>query len=252
MPRPRAVPAAQRFRLDTKDYSMAFDTKQVQPGFRLCMTPSMSLVQKGKEFDLPDGSKLWNRNSRPWTAYRMLLNHIADNALVGSAKKGYHSDELAKLGQGHVWFMHPQVLGNDRNIHDETCHMPARQGFKHAVEPCPYTVDHSCTKNTWYTWVNLGKDKHGKVVKERVHAILAAARWGIPETVFDITLRDDETDQALHTAVCPGHSGGCCNPLHVTWGLNIINRQQQENKRTNMNRGPRAHGPHRRFRLATD
>ena len=247
----RWVKAEDRFRLNCPEYNMAFDTKQVQPGFRFCMTPSMHLVQRGREFRV-DGKKLWNRNANASQAFRGLLDHIGDHVLVQSAKEGQGSQELHDLGKGHVYFMYPQVLENARNMADTSCHMPAVHGFKRAFpgSSCPYTIDKH--GSTWYTVVNLGLDKHGNEIKERIHAILAAARWGIPESVFDITLGDRDTAQALHQACCPGHKGGCLNPLHLAWNVNLINRRHQEVKRTRMNRGPQAHGPHRRFRLAHD
>ena len=253
MPKPRPEPIQDRWRLHSKaNFAMAFATKQVQPGFQFRLTPSMELVQKGREFNLGGGKQLWNRNAMPHTTFRVLLNHIADHALKPSAKQGRGSDVLHKKGQGHVHFLYPQVSGNDRNVHDEGCHMPAREGFQRACPGfnCPYSVDK--TKTTWYTMMKLGKDKHGSVVTERVHAILAAARWGIPDSVYDKKLGDKDTAQALHQPCCPGHSGGCCNPLHIEWNLSRINRHHQEVKKTCMNKGPLAHGPQNQVTLASD
>ena len=233
---------------------MAFQTKQVPDGNRFSMTPSMLLVEKGQEYKLSTGRKLWNRNGTIAQAYKSLLNHFGSHLLKPSAKEGKGSADLKRRKSGFVWFLYPQVTGNSKNIHCTACHMPAHEGFKQAfpTDRCPYNIDHRPDQHCYYTRVNLGNDKHGKVVWERVHAILAAAKWGIPDAVFDPKLGDKDTPQALHTPTCPGYAGGCLNPLHIDWKVTANNRKDQETKRTQMNRGPRAHGNKHVFNTEVD
>ena len=141
-----------------------------------------------------------------------------------------------------MWFAYPQVIKNCHNLHCTAWHMPARTGFRKSSSTgnCPYTVRHSPDKHTYHTTVNLGKDKHGNVVREGVHAILAAARWGIPDAVFDVERSNRQTTQALHLPTCPGCAGGCLNPLHIHWGVAAVRRRGQEISRGKVNKGPRA------------
>ncbi len=86
LPDTRYVKTTERFRLHNPDYTMAFATKQVQQGFRLSMTPSMLLVKRGQEYRA-DGSKLWNRGSKPTAAFKALLHHFAMHLLQQGAGK---------------------------------------------------------------------------------------------------------------------------------------------------------------------
>ena len=241
LPDTRYVKTTERFRLHNPDYTMAFATKQVQQGFRLSMTPSMLLVKRGQEHRA-DGSKLWNRGSKPTAAFKALLHHFAMHLLQQGGREGKNLGDLPTLaakGSGYLYFMHPQVQGSPDNIHCTHCHMPSCSGFLKTYPDgnCPYYLMHDEHAKKFYTMVNLGKDKHGKVVWERAHAILAAARWGIPDAVFDITLDDSQTPQALHTPCCPQCQGGCLNPLHIHWGLQKQNRKDQQTKKGRQNRG---------------
>jgi len=241
LPDTRYVKTVDRFRLHNPNYTMAFATKQVQQGFRLSITPSMLLVKRGQEYRV-DGDKLWNRGAQPTAAFKALLHHFAMNLLQKGGRAGRNLGDMpakAARGSGYLYFMHPQVQGSPDNIHCTHCHMPNCSGFLKTYPDgnCPYYLMHDEQAKKFYTMVNLGKDKHGKVVWERAHAILAAARWGIPDAVFDITLDDSQTPQALHTPCCPQCQGGCLNPLHIQWGLQKKNRQDQETKKGRQNRG---------------
>ena len=206
-PDTRYTKMADRFRLHNPNYTMAFATKQVQQGFRLSMTPSMLLVKRGQEPRV-NGHKLWSRGAKPTAAFKGLLHHLAMNLLQKGGRQGQNLGDMpakAAHGNGYLYFMHPQVQGSQDNIHCTHCHMPSCSGFLKTYPDgsCPYYLMHDQQDKKFYTMVNLGRDKHGKVVWERAHAILAAARWGIPHAVFDTTLDDSHTPQALHTPCCP-------------------------------------------------
>ena len=107
--------------------------------------------------------------------------------------------------------------GTSVNIDDTTSHMPACRNFPRGS---PFTKHESMsdTSKTWYTWVRLGKDKHGRVVWEHAHVLLAAARFGVPNTRLDPNIKYKDKHLAHHCPTCPCGRGGCCNPLHITWG----------------------------------
>ena len=201
---------------------------------------------------------MWNRASTITAAFKSLLNTFADHLLKKGAKDGRNSQPIAKLadkpGNSYLWFLHPQVSFNQHNIHCQQCHMPGKSGFTQSFPQgnCPFYIDHDPEAKTWYTMVSLGRDKHGNIVWERAHAILAAARWGIPKAVFDITLDDAHTPNALHGPCCSQCQGGCLNPLHISWGLKKRNREDQEVKRGGMNQGPTAWNRTLEIRLVPD
>ena len=244
----RYVPVDQRYRLNDIRYKMAMETGKVQHGFKWTMTPSMNMVVPGREFKLGGKSKLWNRNSRnPAVIYRALLSHFADHLLQPGGKQGLQCEELhkqaSKKGKSYLWFCYPQVTQHSSNISCDQCHMPGRKGFEHHSFPGgnnPYKILHDPIRKTWYTMVNLGKDKNHKDVWEGAHCILAAARYGIPDSVTDPSLGDNLTHHALHGPCCPHCDGGCLNPLHIRWGLEAENHQDAEVKKSNMNRGKHA------------
>ena len=257
----RYVKAEDRYRLNDPQYTMAFATQQVQLGYRYSMTPSMLMVQPGSEFVTHVTKKLWNRKGTTTAAFKALLSHFAEYLLKPAGKQGYVDKTLAKLAQknGYLWFLYPQVTGSSHNMSCTACHMPGSEGFSKKHFPngnSPYHILHDQQKNTWYTLVNLGKDSQGKVVWEGAHAILGAARWGIPDAVFDTSLpvkdQDKYTPHALHTPCCPGAQGGCLNPLHLCWKLEEQNRKDQETKRSRRNRGPRAWGRNHHYYLVPD
>ncbi len=67
------------------------------------------------------------------------------------------SDAAARQGEEVLWFM------------------PACTSF---LKGSPLTKHERVTDTykTWYTWVRLGKDKDGDVVREHAHVLIAAAR----------------------------------------------------------------------------
>lgn len=243
-------------RLNDKRFTMAFaDRSQTAPDCKFSMTPSMLMVQPGSEYVTKHGKTLWNRSGTIPAAFKALLSHFADHLLQDAGKKGKADRHLEQLAEnnGYMWFMYPHVTQSCHNIHCTQCHMPGSTGFSHfPSHKCPYHTLHDKEKHTWYTMVNLGKDSKGQVVWERAHAILAAARWGIPHAVFDTTLPDKDTPHALHHPCCPGSLGGCLNPLHIRWGLEAQNRQDQETKRSSMNRGPKAWNRKHDYALVPD
>ena len=93
------------------------------------------------------------------------------------------------------------------------------------------------SKKTWYTWVRLGKDKHGGVVKEYAHVLIAAARFGVPNTWLDPKTKHKDKHIACHCPTCPCGRGGCCNPLHIRWGTQAANRHDQGLKRALKGKG---------------
>ena len=118
---------------------------------------------------------------------------------------------------GVAQFQQPQTSGTSDNLHDTTSHMPACRNFPRGS---PFTKHEtvSATSKTWYTWVRLGKNKHGKVVREYAHVLIAAARFGVPNTWLDPNIKYKDKHLACHCPTCPGGRGGCCNPLHIRWG----------------------------------
>lgn len=225
-------------------YTMAIKTEKIQADNLYCMTPSMQLVEPGQEYKTGVNKTSWKRTSTVAAAYKSLLSHFADHLLQDAGKQGQNCEDLHKrakrAGQGWLYFLYPQVKHNIHELDCQVCHMPGREGFSHHPFPNgknPYTIMQSKNKKTWYTMVNLGKDKHGNTVWERAHAILCAARWGVPKAVFDITLDDAHTPHALHLPSCSGIKGGCLNPLHQEWGLEERNKRDQLIKQGRMNKG---------------
>ena len=244
-PDDRYVKGDERYRLRDPRYTMAFETKEVQQGFKFSMTPSMEMVKRGQEYRVGP-HKLWKRGGTIAAAFKSLLSHFGDHLLQKGGKLGKNLGNMPALtaqpGNSYLYFLHPQVLGSSDNIHCTQCHMPSCAGFSKSFPNgnCPYHIEHDKEAKIWYTMVNLGKDKHGNVVWERAHAILAAARWGIPKAVFDKKLGDKDTPRALHTPCCPQSQGGCLNPLHIHWDLQQQNLVDQQTKKTRQNRGSKA------------
>ena len=248
------------YRLNDPRYSMAFATRKTQAGFKYALTPCMERVKSGLEFKTRGKKTLWNKSGTITAAYKSLLSHFADHLLQPRGKLGHVDLKLAAQAKnnGYMWFMHPQVTENSHNIHCMKCHMPGAKGFsQHDFQNSnnPYSIDHDEDSHTWYTMVNLGRDSSNHVVWERAHAILAAARWGIPEPPNGIKTRSQKQCkplQALHGPCCCGFQGGCLNPLHIVWGTEKKNREDQEVKRGQKNQGPKAWGRTPDYALVPD
>ena len=59
--------------------------------------------------------------------------------------------------------------------------MPASTKFP---KGSPFTKHETVTETykTWCTWVRLGKDEDGNVVREYAHVLITAARFGVPNS----------------------------------------------------------------------
>ena len=106
----------------------------------------------------------------------------------------------------------------------------------HIPHPVKLVMLKAKTK-TWYTWVRLGKDKHGKVVREYAHVLIVVARFGVPNTCLDLNTKYKDKHLACHCPTCPNGRGGCCNPLHIRWGTQASNKPDQGLKRALKGKG---------------
>lgn len=100
--------------------------------------------------------------------------------------------------------------------------MPSRTSF-----PAGTPFAKHVGEKWWYTTIRLGKDSQGRMVKEKAHRLMAAARYGVPHTLFQVGLSKSQVHQALHLPKDPHNQGGCNNPLHMRWGLPAENRLDQ-------------------------
>ena len=188
----------------------------------MVLTPQMQRVEHGRE--TKQGTQpLWDCTQPAGQCYQRLLNSMGIDMLVGSAQEGQLS---SRLRSGLDQFMRPQTAWNIHNMEDTHCHMPSRQGF-----PVGSPYARLVGDNKWYTTIKLGKDKDGKEVREKAHVLITAARFGVPNTLFQKGLDKSEVHQALHLANCPHHHGGCNNPMHLRWGLPKENKLDQSFRR---------------------
>ena len=195
--------------------------------------PHMAKVQHGTEFEV-DGLPTWDCKAPAADCYKALLDCMGKHMLVGSSKEGIHAYQLQS---GLDQFKRPQTSDSASNMQDSHCHMPSHESFH---QDLPFNKSQFTT--SWYTQVKLGRDKTGAIIKERAHVIIAAARFGVPNSKFRKTLPFGKVHQALHCACCPHDHGGCNNPLHIRWGKIAENLQDQLDKQTSMLQGTLARG----------
>lgn len=148
---------------------------------------------------------------------------MGEDVLIGSSKEGHLS---SRLKEGLDQFKRPQTWVGTSNLEDKHCHMPSKHAFPFGS---PFAKLQASKK--WYTNITLGKDKHGKVVREKAHVLITAAMHGVPNTLFDDEVSKSKTHQALHLPKCPHVHGGCNNPLHMRWGLPRENKLDQALRR---------------------
>ncbi|DBA77230.1 TPA: hypothetical protein ACH3X2_008496 [Trebouxia sp. C0005] len=189
-------------------------------GCKMEKLPAMKAVRPGTECKLPDGTPAWNCKQASAKCYQDLLTLLA-GALAASCFEGKRSHLLKKPADQ---FKMPQVV-NANIAADTECHMSASTGF---------TADKPFAKDvrpgtSWYTSVTLGHDSDGSVVKVRAHVLIAAARFGVPNS---LGLPAPQKQQPLHLPWCHHDNGGCLNPLHIRWGNpgenNTDHRPKQE------------------------
>ena len=178
----------------------------------------MKRVVHGKETKMGN-QPIWDCSKPPEECYITLLNLMGDDMLMGSSKEGKGSGSL-RCGLDH--FKRPQTSDNIHNLLDMHCHMPSKQGF-----PVGSPFAKVVAEKTWYTTIKLGKDEKNKVVREKAHVLITAARFGVPATLFDETLAKKDVHQALHLPKCPHRKGGCNNPLHMRWDFPKANKVDQ-------------------------
>ena len=197
---------------------LACMTGIVARGCKMRLLPSMKRVVSGTEPVL-DGESTWDCKQPPEQCYASLMEVLGLHALMECSKDGIRRHELTR---GISQLMRPQTWGSSDNLTDSKCHMPACKSFSPTDT---FTPLHGPTY--WYTWVTLGRDKHGEVVRETAHRLIAAARFGVPHSLFDKSLPRSRVHQALHLPVCPALPGGCCNPLHLRWAYPKHNVKDQ-------------------------
>ena len=231
---------AQRSRFNGREGLLAcVNPARIAEKHKMVLLPSMHKVVPGTEprvsarlvdehSNEPDQKvAMWDRTKEAHECYQDLLSFLGNAMLSGGSKGG----RIPKNGfeNGLQQLLHPQTSGRVCEPADLLCHMPAKQDFP------PGTYLHRCKGlNTWYTWLVLGRDSSGDIVKCRVHVLIAAARHGVP---------DEPSLQALHLPSCPNTRGGCNNPLHLHWGTMSENRLDREKKRHAKHEGPTAEGP---------
>ena len=104
--------------------------------------------------------------------------------------------------------------------------MPSRTSF-----PAGAPFAKHVGEKWWYTTIRLGRDSQGRLVRELAHRLIAAARYGVPDTLFQVGLSKSQVHQALHLPKDPHNQGGCNNPLHMRWGLPALNKLDQSMRR---------------------
>ena len=197
-----------RLKQDKGRQLLACMTNLVPEHHTMALLPEMSRVKHGTE-PLLAGQPLWDCTASPAVCYQSLLEKMAVHMLSNAAKYG-----KPYVSGGIEQFMYPQTF-KANSVHDSTCHMAAKGRF-----PLGSPFQRSCSlqcRGSWYTWVFLGKSGKGVRVKLRAHVIIAAARFGVPDSMFDSECQLKELAQACHTPSRPMQKGGCCNPLHIRW-----------------------------------
>lgn len=144
---------------------------------------------------------------------RLLVGSSREGKLCGSLHTGLHQ------------FRRPQTTSM-HDIDDLECHMPSKTSFPAGIPFAKHVGE-----KWWYTTIRLGRDSQGRLVKEKAHRLIAAARYGVPDTLFQVGLSKSQVHQALHLPKDPHHKGGCNNPLHMRWGLPAENRLDQSLRR---------------------
>ncbi len=212
---------------------LACTTNHVQPGFSIAKTPLMAKVQHGTEPKL-SGQPMWDCRDTPAKCFSSLLHGMGQEMLARSSLQG----KLGPRSGGLIQFMQPQTSGSRANLEDQTCHMPACGKFPKGSPFTKHETDTE-TNKTWYTWVRLGKDEDGNVVREHAHVLIAAARFGVPSSWLQQEPQVERKDKliACHCPCCPGVKGGCCNPLHIRWGTYAQNRHDQALKKEHKAKG---------------
>lgn len=210
---------------------LACITSIVGHGFTMMKTPVMAQVVPGTEPKI-NGRAMWDCEAPTAKCYETLLDAMAKNMLALTSLQG--KPALKTAGVAH--FKQPQTSGSNGNMHDTSSYMPACRNFPRGS---PFTKHEtvSATSKTWYTWVRLGKDKDGRVVREHAHVLIAAARFGVPNTWLDPNTAFKDKHIARHCPTCPGGRGGCCNPLHIRWGTQAANKLDQGLKRAVKGKG---------------
>ena len=256
-PRPYATKAkahcryGQRLRLQlgNNTWTLACVSSEPATGCRMELLPIMAQVVAGTEPSVPALSlgrraatapareHLWDRTEPAAHCYVRIIQYLGLAMLTeGCISTNFKS--------GFEQFLHPHTAPSAQLGADRYCHMPAKTRF------APGSALHKDEGPvTWYTWVVLGRDSAGKMVKCRAHQLIAAAKCGVPDSLFPKNSRGrpsmlpkSQQHQALHHPSCPGCKGGCNNPLHIRWGTPEENRKDREQKRQAKNEGPKAHG----------
>ena len=205
---------------------LACTTNHVHPGCTLAKTPLMAKVQHGTE-PMLNGQPMWDCTDTPAKCFSSLLDGMGTEMLARCSLQGKLGPR-SRVARGLVHFKQSQTSGNKDNLEDQTSHMPACTSF---LKGSPFTKHERVTDTykTWYTWVRLGKDKDGDVVREHAHVLIAAARFGVPDSWLQQEPKVEKKDKliACHCPCCPGVKGGCCNPLHIRWGTHAQNKHDQ-------------------------
>ena len=210
---------------------LACITNTVGPGFTMAKTPLMAKVVPGTEPKI-QGRPIWDSRAPSAKGLESLLHSMGKNVLASSSWEG----KPPLRSTGVAQFKQPQTSGSSDNLNDTTSHMPACRDFPRGS---PFTKHEvvSPSKKTWYTWVRLGKDKDGGVVREHAHVLIAVARFGVPNIWLDPKTKHKDKHIACHCPTCPCGRGGCCNPLHIRWGTQAANMHDQGLKRALRGKG---------------
>ena len=212
---------------------------------QMAFTWHMSQVVHGTEPKV-DGQPMWDCTSQAHVAYSSILSVMGRHMLYEGSWQGKRSVE-----KDIEQFQFPQTSGSTSNVHDMVCHMPARQVFP---KGSPFTNDSMSNdkRKSCYTWVELGKDRDGKVVRQRAHVLIAAARYGVPDMLLgDCYAVNRKLTVVCHLPSCPKSKGGCCNPLHLTWGTAAQNKLDQGTLARNRLKGVQL-ASRKRLKLALD